>query len=219
MHYSTEQVFIHLAHTSTCLHIYRILQLCACFSSLILPFRLFFFPSPQISKCVGCANQTATSHHSASDYLVTTAAIYFSPARLRPPACANSHVQALLSFGSLVLGAVAHDSVAVRQVEVECDQRAVLQAQGPQCGAVNLEGEGGNRRQEDSRGDPLGKLLTENAFEIQLEHVSGYCTSIQKYSCTLFSSSAVLNNNAASLYMRTNHGGNVVFESMQAPEV
>lgn len=47
-------------------------------------------------------------------------------------------MQALLSFGSLVLGAVAHDSVAVRQVEVECDQRAVLQAQGPQCGAVNL---------------------------------------------------------------------------------
>lgn len=54
--------------------------------------------------------------------------------------CGNSHVQALLSFGSLVLGAVAHDSVAVRQVEVECDQRAVLQAQGPQCGAVDLRG-------------------------------------------------------------------------------
>lgn len=50
-------------------------------------------------------------------------------------------MQALLSFGSLVLGAVAHDSVAVRQVEVECDQRAVLQAQGPQCGAVDLCGE------------------------------------------------------------------------------
>lgn len=59
------------------------------------------------------------------------------------PAGVNSHVQALLSFGSLVLGAVAHDSVAVRQVEVECDQRAVLQAQGPQCGAVNLCGGGG----------------------------------------------------------------------------
>lgn len=70
----------------------------------------------------------------------TIAQICFSPA---PPACANSHVQALLSFGSLVLGAVAHDGVAVRQVEVECDQRAVLQAQGPQCGAVNLCGEGG----------------------------------------------------------------------------
>lgn len=77
----------------------------------------------------------------------------------------------------------------------------------------------GNRRQEDSRGDRLGKLLTETAFEIQLENVVGYCTSIQKYSCTLFSSSAVLNNNAASLYMCTNHGGNVVFVSMQAPEV
>lgn len=103
---------------------------------------------------------------------------------------ANSHVQALLSFGSLVLGAVAHDSVAVRQVEVECDQRAVLQAQGPQCGAVNLQGEG-EPQEEDSRGDRLGKLYSWNT----------------------------LNNNAASIYMRTKHGGNVVFVSMQAPEV
>lgn len=52
--------------------------------------------------------------------------------------CVNLHVQALLSFGGLILGAVAYHSVTVRQVEVECDQRAVLQAQGPQCRAVNL---------------------------------------------------------------------------------
>lgn len=83
-------------------------------------------------------------------------AIHLAPAR--PPLRANSHVQALLSFGSLVLGAVAHDSVAVRQVEVECDQRAVLQAQGPQCGAVNLQGGGATHRQEDGREYWLGKL-------------------------------------------------------------
>lgn len=55
MHYSTEQVFIHLAHTSTCLHIYRILQLCARFSSLSLPFRLlFFFLPPNLQMCGLC---------------------------------------------------------------------------------------------------------------------------------------------------------------------
>lgn len=74
----------------------------------------------------------------------------------RPAARANSHVQALLSFGSLVLGAVAHDSVAVRQVEVECDQRAVLQAQGPQCGAVNLWWRA-----------PVRETRVEDAFEIR----------------------------------------------------
>lgn len=79
-------------------------------------------------------------------------------------------------------------------------------------------GGGAEPQEEDSRGDRLGKL-TENAFEIQLEHVGGSCTSTQKHSCTLFSSSVVLNNNAASLCTRTKHGGNVVFVSMQAPEV
>lgn len=69
------------------------------------------------------------------------------------------------------------------------------------------------------QGRPVRETLTENAFEIQLEHVGGSCTSTQNHSCTLFSSSVVLNNNAASLCTRTKHGGNVVFVSMQAPEV
>lgn len=71
-------------------------------------------------------------------------------------------MQALLSFGSLVLGAVAHDSVAVRQVEVECDQRAVLQAQGPQCGAVNLSG-----------GVRWILVRAGERSEVQLEHFGG----------------------------------------------
>lgn len=48
------------------------------------------------------------------------------------------HVQALLGFGGLILGAVAHHSVTVGQVEVECDQWAVLHAQRLQGGAINL---------------------------------------------------------------------------------
>lgn len=53
--------------------------------------------------------------------------------------CRSSHVQGLLGFGGFVLGAVAHNGVPLRQVEVECDQGAVLHAQGPQSGAVNLK--------------------------------------------------------------------------------
>lgn len=56
----------------------------------------------------------------------------------RSSVCVSLHVQALLGFGSLILGAVAYHSVTMRQVEVECDQRAVLHAQGPQGRAVNL---------------------------------------------------------------------------------
>lgn len=48
------------------------------------------------------------------------------------------HVQALLGLSGLILGAVAYNSVAMWQVEVECDQRAVLHAQGSQGRAVNL---------------------------------------------------------------------------------
>lgn len=44
-----------------------------------------------------------------------------------------------MGLGGLVLGAVADHSVAMGQVEVECDQRAVLHAQGPQGGAVDLQ--------------------------------------------------------------------------------
>ena len=48
------------------------------------------------------------------------------------------HVQALLGLGGLILGAVADHGISVRQVEVECDQRAMLHAQGPQGRAINL---------------------------------------------------------------------------------
>lgn len=48
-------------------------------------------------------------------------------------------MQRLLSLRGLVLGAVAHHSVPLGQVEVECDQGAVLHAQGPQSGTINLE--------------------------------------------------------------------------------
>lgn len=41
----------------------------------------------------------------------------------------NIHVQGLLSLGSFILGAVAYYSVALCQVEVECDEGAVLHAQ------------------------------------------------------------------------------------------
>lgn len=49
------------------------------------------------------------------------------------------HVQGLLSFGSFLLGAVPHHSVALCQIEVECDKRAVLHAQCTQSGTINLE--------------------------------------------------------------------------------
>lgn len=48
-------------------------------------------------------------------------------------------MQRLLGLCGLVLGAVAHHSVPLGQVEVECDQGAVLHAQGPQSGTINLE--------------------------------------------------------------------------------
>lgn len=60
------------------------------------------------------------------------------------------HVQALLRFGGLILGAVADHSITVRQVEVECDQRAVLHAQRLQGRAINL---GNRRRRMSARGD------------------------------------------------------------------
>lgn len=48
-------------------------------------------------------------------------------------------MQRLLSLCGLVLGAVAHHGVALGQVEVECDQGAVLHAQGPQSGTIDLK--------------------------------------------------------------------------------
>ena len=47
-------------------------------------------------------------------------------------------MQGLLGLGGFVLGAVAHHGVALRQVQVEGDQRAVLHAQRAQGGAVDL---------------------------------------------------------------------------------
>jgi len=55
-------------------------------------------------------------------------------------------VEGLLSLGSFVLGAVAHHGVALRQVEVECDEGAVLHAQCTQSGAVDL-----GHKQEDGQ--------------------------------------------------------------------
>lgn len=40
-------------------------------------------------------------------------------------------MQRLLGLCGLVFGAVAHHGVPLRQVEMECDQGAVLHAQGP----------------------------------------------------------------------------------------
>lgn len=48
-------------------------------------------------------------------------------------------MQRLLGLCGFVFGAVAHHSVSLGQVEVECDQGAVLHAQGPQSGTINLE--------------------------------------------------------------------------------
>lgn len=47
-------------------------------------------------------------------------------------------MQGLLSLGSFVLGAVAHHSVALREVEVECDEGAVLHAQCTQSRTIDL---------------------------------------------------------------------------------
>lgn len=49
------------------------------------------------------------------------------------------HVQRLQGLRSFIFGAVAHHSVSLGQVEVECDQGAVLHAQGPQSRTINLE--------------------------------------------------------------------------------
>lgn len=49
------------------------------------------------------------------------------------------HVQGLLSFGSFILGAVPHHSVALCQIEVECDEGTMLHAQCTQSWTINLE--------------------------------------------------------------------------------
>lgn len=108
---------------------------------------------------------------------------------------ADSHVQALLSFGSLVLGAIAHDSVAVRQVEVECDQRAVLQAQCPQGGAVNLGGGKRRKRSHTSCKANFTNFLKMTIFFFKAaEYSSGKTLIIRQ-------KSAILNNTAVPLYI------------------
>lgn len=41
------------------------------------------------------------------------------------------HVQGFLGFGGLILGVVTNDSIALRQVQMEGNERAVLHAQSP----------------------------------------------------------------------------------------
>lgn len=55
-------------------------------------------------------------------------------------------MQRLLGLCGLVLGAVAHHGVPLGQVEVECDQGAMLHAQGPQSGPINLEHNNNHRK-------------------------------------------------------------------------
>lgn len=52
------------------------------------------------------------------------------------------HVQGLLGLGGFLLGAVADHGVALSQVQVECDERPMLQTQRPQGRAVDLMEEG-----------------------------------------------------------------------------
>lgn len=47
-------------------------------------------------------------------------------------------MQGLLGLGGFLLGAVPDHGVALRQVQVECDERPVLQAQRPEGGAIDL---------------------------------------------------------------------------------
>lgn len=55
-------------------------------------------------------------------------------------------MQRLLGLGGFLLGAVADDGVALRQVQVECDERPVLQTQCSQGGAIDLREEEGHTR-------------------------------------------------------------------------
>lgn len=48
-------------------------------------------------------------------------------------------MQRLLGLCGFIFGAVSHHSVPLGQVEVECDQGAVLHAQRPQSRTINLE--------------------------------------------------------------------------------
>lgn len=47
-------------------------------------------------------------------------------------------MQRLLGLGCFLLGTVSDHSIPLGQVQVECDERAVLQTQCPQCGTIDL---------------------------------------------------------------------------------
>lgn len=49
-----------------------------------------------------------------------------------------THVQRLLGLGGFLLGTVADHSIALGQVQVECDERPMLQTQRPQCRTIDL---------------------------------------------------------------------------------
>lgn len=53
----------------------------------------------------------------------------------------DTHVQRLLGLGCFLLGTVSDHSIALGQVQVECDEGAVLQTQRAQRGAIDLGGE------------------------------------------------------------------------------
>lgn len=53
------------------------------------------------------------------------------------------HVECTLGFGCLLLGAVANQSCALGEAKVKGQQGAVLHADGPQCRAINLQGQTG----------------------------------------------------------------------------
>lgn len=67
-------------------------------------------------------------------------------------------MQGLLSLGSFILGAVAHHSVALCQVEVECDEGAVLHAQCTQSRTINL---GQDRRKSKAISEETQFILCE----------------------------------------------------------
>lgn len=68
-------------------------------------------------------------------------------------------MQRLLGLCSFVFGAVAHHSVSLGQVEVECDQGAVLHAQGPQSRTINLEQNNDFSFNSETKGVTLTLLL------------------------------------------------------------
>lgn len=65
-------------------------------------------------------------------------------------------MQGLLGLGGFLLRAVADHGVALRQVQVECDERPVLQTQRPQGGAVDLAEEAERAVTSEDGGDVRG---------------------------------------------------------------